>query len=99
MNNKLVGLSLSKCVADIIEDKVDVNDVVFIIARTAIKTPEDMDYVMHRYRKSYWEKNPDLGEKIARLLFEDNKVTQPRLRGDEPITNVYGIWIIAKEEL
>lgn len=33
---------------------------------------------MAGYRDIYWSENPDLGEEIARRLFEEGKVEQPR---------------------
>jgi len=83
--SRLIGLSLSLCVADIIRGKERESDVSKIIASTWVETPADMDKLMAEYRQTYWSENPDLGEEIARRLFEEGKVEQPR-----KLTNTHG---------
>jgi len=94
MEYKLIGLSLSQCVADIIKGNAREDNVEKIIARTAVKNAADLDELINNYRNTYWADNPDLGEEIARRLFEENKVEQPRLLDNSPVPECMenGIW-------
>jgi len=81
--NQLIGLSLSLCIAQIIDGKVRENDVEKIIANTKADSPEKIDELIQGYRNSYWSTNPDLGEEIARKFFEKGKIEQPRVTGEQ----------------
>lgn len=74
-----IGFSLSLCVADMMRRRIKVEHVDKIIAATSCNYPDDFPRLVEQYRKSYWSDNPDLGEEIARQLFEEGKVEQPRL--------------------
>jgi len=91
---KLTGLSLSLCIAAIVRGEVSLDDVQYIIARTAIKTEDHLTSVIERYKQGYWSDNPELGERITRELFAEDKIIQPRLLGCEPYPTTYGIWIL-----
>jgi hypothetical protein len=74
----LIGTSLSMCIRDILEKKVDINNISGIISSTAFKTPKD---AFDSYYKIYWSKpNPkdvmETLEKVWPLL------CQPRLNFD-----------------
>ena len=74
-----VGLSLSFCVGSILRGEVQLSEVEKIVSSTACFTPESWDGVITNYRNSYWSKNPDKGEQIARHLINSGKIIQPRL--------------------
>lgn len=87
-----IGLSLSFCVADIVLGKVALDDVHLIIANTKCATQEDWEFAIARYRQTRWAFAPDECEQVARQLIADDKVTQPRLRGEQHPDVASGYW-------
>lgn len=90
-----VGLSLSLCIRDILEGKVSLDEVERIVTSTKCRTPADWTWLLENYRREYWGKDPDLGEKIARQLLAAGKIEQPRMN-DPMVTSVkpkQGLWI------
>lgn len=79
---KLIGLSLSLCITDIINGKVNKEDVSCIIAATCAKNDADMKKLMDGYSTMYWGKDSERAVEIALELFAENKVYQPRVNGD-----------------
>jgi len=87
----MIGLSLSLCIRDIIEKRVSYHRVKFIISGTYIKTREDLDKVIETYNRLYWKKNQLGAEFLARELFSNHQIIQPRL--DEITVNIaLGHW-------
>ena len=76
---ELVGLSFSMCVKDIIEGKVKEEEVMEVIARTAIHDEESLKHVLSIYSHRYWYTNPDEGKAVARRLWNAGKIKQPRV--------------------
>jgi hypothetical protein len=74
----LIGLSVSYCIADILAEKVSLDDVMFIVAGTRMQTYEQFIYMVSRYAKTYWRDNPGRGEVIARILWMDHRIVQHR---------------------
>lgn len=95
--NKIVGLSLSFCVKDIMDAKVAIDNVQFIATGTYATSPEDWDEVIGVYRKAYWYKDPDRGEAIARHFINNGMILQPRLEGNHPLFAENGKWILLAE--
>ncbi len=89
---KMVGLSVSMCVAAILRGEVKEEEVEFVIGGTAAATPEHWEGVIGQYRATYWRENPDKGEEILRRLLAAGKVDQPRLRGGPSPDLSRGIW-------
>ena len=77
----MIGRSLSFCVRDIASGKVKLYNVDKIVASTCYRTPEEFEYVLSRYTKTYWRDNPAIAQVIARLLERDGKIEQPRVHG------------------
>lgn len=84
-----IGLSLSRCVRDIVEGRVDINDVLVLITRT------DFDPTDHEQWDSIWQgyqySNPewrglDHNEtfKVVRELWDRGLIHQPRKFGAWP---------------
>jgi hypothetical protein len=87
-----VGLSFSRCVLDIIEGRVDIADVLVVVART------DFDPTVDSQWKSIWNGyhslNPEWGDyedededrfrSVAIELWETGKLHQPRKFGAFP---------------
>lgn len=89
----MIGLSLSLCIRDIIEsDDLAPEQVEKIVAGTCITTPEELDKVIADYRRSYWQDDPDEGERICRWFFEQGRVEQPCIRGEAAHSISQGHW-------
>lgn len=89
-----IGLSLSRCVRDIFERKVDQDDVLVIIART------DFDPHVEAHWRNIWEgylyggmSNPEWAgledyeqdmRELATALYDNGKIHQPRRFGVHP---------------
>ena len=102
-----IGFSFSRCVRDIFENKVDIDDVIVIIART------DFDPLNNNQWKNIWKGYTTRGEwrgledheddvrELARKLYSDGKLHQPRRFGAWPIGPVRHHWydLIATDEI
>ena len=79
-----IGFSLGRCVRDIVNGDVDINDVAFIIGATAIRSQEQLVPVIQEYT---WRDGYLLGldenkcQEVALALWNQNKLLQPRLQG------------------
>jgi len=79
-----IGFSFGRCVRDIVNGTVQYDDVLFIIARTLIETPAQLDGVIYAYmsRRDYLRGlSHDECLKVARRLWDDQKILQPRREG------------------
>ena len=74
-----IGYSLSFCVKDIVEGKIPLDEVNKLVTSTAIDSSEIMDQVMEQYKSIYWSDFPEEAERIARQLFAEGKIEQPKL--------------------
>lgn len=91
----MIGLSLSNCVKDIIYGKVDITKVSLIVAATKAATTEEFEkLVLDRYAVYYWADNPEYGKAIARKLWEQGRIFQPRLINNDAELNIaHGHWV------
>ena len=78
---KLIGLSVSLCIRDILRGKMWEDNVDIIIGSTCIKTKKSLEDVIKMYKNVYWSADPKEGERIFRKLWEEGRVMQPRLMG------------------
>ena len=77
-----IGFSFFLCIEDILDGKVKIDDVLYIISSTAIKKEGDIDRVVLNHLGS----KPDTIYTIrfietVRHLYKENKILQPRLQG------------------
>lgn len=83
-----VGLSFSRCVADIVEGKVDINDVMVIIARTDFdpNVPDQWKSIWQGYstRGEWWNLEEEATLKVTMDLWNMGKLHQPRKFGAYP---------------
>lgn len=90
-----IGLSLSRCIRDIYEGKVDINDVLVIVARTNCENTDDSwNELWEGYRlgaglsNPEWINIPDEDEGLVRQIYSDlfteGKLHQPRQFGAYP---------------
>lgn len=92
----LTGLSFSRCVRDIIEGRVSLEQVAKITANTAARNEEEWIMVFEEYKRIYWEDNPEEAVRIARELIRSGRVNQPRLQGKDPHSIIGGHWLNEK---
>jgi hypothetical protein len=93
-----IGLSYSRCVLDIVEGRVDIDDVLVLITRTDFDPRVDEEwagiwqgYTLGGMSNPEWA-NYDLNNKdhedkfrsISCMLYEDGKMHQPRKFGAHP---------------
>jgi len=80
----MIGLSVSHCIKDILNGKVQVENVEKIIGSTRCTWEEDWDYIFERYYISYWGKHTR--QECLNLL---NKlrpiIEQPKLQGKKTL--------------
>jgi hypothetical protein len=79
-----IGFSLGRCVRDIVEGAVNINDVAFIITATAIRSKEQLGPVIedYLYRPGYLDGLDEATcQQVADQLWDSNKLLQPRLQG------------------
>jgi hypothetical protein len=79
-----IGFSLGRCIRDIVNGEVAVDDVAFIIAATNIHDKEQLSRVVDSY---LWEPtylsglNEDKCKEVASVLWDTNRILQPRREG------------------
>ncbi len=79
-----IGFSLGRCIRDIVNGEVSVDDVAFIITATNIKSEQQLDNVISVYTG---EPGYLLGLKfeeckeVAHALWHSNRILQPRAQG------------------
>jgi len=79
-----IGFSLGRCVRDIVEGHLSVDDVAFIIAATAIDDEKHLEGVIKNYmgRPGYlYGLDEDQCMLVAHQLWYANKILQPRKQG------------------
>lgn len=93
-----VGLSYSRCVLDIVEGRVDINDVLVVIARTNFDPHDDTQwksiwdgYCFGGTSHAEWEdydhdskEDEDKFRSVSIMLWDDGKMHQPRKFGAYP---------------
>ena len=90
-----IGLSLTYCIRDIIEDKITVDQVVCIITGTKLHSDEEWDRVLRGSAEAHWKKNPVAGMMIARYFKDKDLLIQPRLLGEHRyICADEGHWLV-----
>lgn len=87
----LMGMSLSLCIGEVLMGKVDADQIELIIASTKMHDSTDLEEVITMYSDSYWRKDPEKGSELARKLWNENKIVQPRvIGGTHP--GVFPLW-------
>jgi hypothetical protein len=88
---RVVGLSLSFCVNDIIHHRVRLEDVAQIVASTKAETDDQWDALVDDYCEVYWQHDPTWARGIVAHFRELGQIDQPRLRG-EPAAEIADGW-------
>jgi hypothetical protein len=97
----MIGLSLSLCVLDVIEGKVDPNSIEKIVTGTAYPSRDEfIRGINDTYCRTYWRHNPSRAFCLALDLWDQGKLDQPRLdpstssgQADAPNTS-QGHWVV-----
>lgn len=89
----LVGLSLSRCVRDMIMSVVHPDEVAFIITSTNCDTQEKWEKVIRSYCRTEWQANPEQAAAYANSFWEKGLIVQPRVEGELTPSHPYGHWI------
>ncbi|MFA6119715.1 MAG: hypothetical protein WC688_07365 [Parachlamydiales bacterium] len=94
------GRSLSFCIKNIIDGKVNINDVEMFVTSTCIHNNNEFEKVMKHYADFYWYKNPEKAVEIAWQFWNSGKIIQPRLLNNNATQNisVYPIWANSLKE-
>jgi hypothetical protein len=87
-----IGLSYSRCVRDIVDGAVDINDVLVVISRTDFDPRNDEQWagiwVGYHWQNPEWANYPDEDEsrfrEVSIDLWEQGKLHQPRKFGTRP---------------
>jgi len=89
----LIGLSVSGCIRDIAENKIEERDVAYIISGTLIENREDVRTVVTEYGKTYWRNCEQQAVEIFNRLWLQGRILQPRVQ-QGPVLNTYaGHWL------
>jgi len=79
-----IGFSLGRCVRDIVNGEVSIDDVAFIITATNIRERENLDFVIYTYEQEpryLGGLDHDRCMKVAYQLWDTNRLLQPRRQG------------------
>ena len=79
-----IGFSLGRCIRDIVNGTVDINDVAFIIAATNIHNIQSLEFVIdqYMYRSDYlYNLDYERCKSVANDLWNTNRILQPRREG------------------
>lgn len=84
-----IGLSLSRCVRDIVEGRVNINDVLVLITRTNFDpyNPEQWDDIWDGYNRinpEWYGLDRDAVTTVVFSLWDAGKIHQPRKFGARP---------------
>lgn len=76
-----VGFSLGRCIRDIVNNVVDIEDVIVIIAGTKFETQEQLIRIVNEYmyRDTYlYGLDESTCQGVASVLYREGKIHQPR---------------------
>jgi hypothetical protein len=79
-----IGFSFGRCVRDIVNGEVGIDDVAFLITATNIKDSNHLDNVIYTYMGEpgyLLGLDYDKCKEVAHLLWNANKIIQPRAQG------------------
>ena len=88
-----IGLSFSRCVRDIVDGTVDINDVLVLITRTDFDPNNDVQWKSiwngYHWNNPEWANYPDEDEQkfrdVSLELWNQGKMHQPRKFGAHPL--------------
>lgn len=73
---KKIGLSMSLCVRDLLDGKMQIENVVRLITNTRAPDDNAMNQLIREYSRTYWsDRGPE-----ARVIIDQLEIIQPRLK-------------------
>ena len=94
-NNQYMGTSLSMCVKSIINGDIALYQVLGIESSTRIANEGELDEVITQYKDTYWRKDPQMAEDVARDIYHNKIFYQPRLAYGYCLHGTRPLWICA----
>ena len=79
-----IGFSLGRCIRDIVNEKISIDDVAFIITSTSIHTKEQLADVILMYTSEpnyLYNCDYDKCVEVDNMLWDNNRLLQPRRQG------------------
>ena len=79
-----IGFSLGRCIRDIVNGEVSIDDVAFLITATYVKTEDHLDNVIYAYMGEpgyLLGLDYDKCKEVAHMLWNTNRILQPRAQG------------------
>ena len=75
-----IGFSFGRCVRDIVDGVVDINDVLLIVGRTRMPAREDCEWVIRQYLESHYLRGRDYGRcmEVGLALYDSCRIIEPR---------------------
>ena len=98
----LIGLSVSLCIRDIADRKIDPSQVAYIVGSINPTFYEEdpevgIEAIIEKYNKMYWRNSPN-AERIFRSLWEQGQVLCPRMKNDNRILMITdGHWLACEQ--
>jgi len=96
----MIGRSLSFCIRDIAEKKINIDDVEFIVSSTRIENDDDLEKLFELYSVVYWAKNTTKCFLTALELWRSGRIFQPRLFDEKMVQDLTDrkTWVNSIEE-
>ncbi len=75
-----IGFSFGRCVRDIVDGVVDINDVLLVVGRTSMPNREDCEWVIEHYLSSHYlrGRDPERCKEVGLALYDSCRVIEPR---------------------
>ena len=91
---KYYGLSFSRCIKDVLDGKIAIDEIIFIITGTYITDRATMLHTAGLYMNSCWKGYP-LNKLISTIeaLFFSGKIIHPRVMRIDPPNIAAGHWV------
>lgn len=93
----LIGLSVSQCIREILEGKVDEQDVLLIVGGTKCTEPAHWANVKLGYSTSAWYADPERGCAILDRFVDQGKIYQPRVTDGVVPCHGNEIWVTSPD--
>lgn len=97
----MIGLSVSRCCAEMAQGKVSPASVEKIVSRTACETDQHWESVMNQYCDDDWDPSYVAeARRIATDFWRAGLVEQPRLKNNTmPDIHKTGIWVDSYDQI
>lgn len=76
---KVMALSISRCIMDMVEKNIMPHQVDQVVSGTACKTPEQWEEAIEIYCAFDWQEFPNKAREILRYFLKHRMIWQPRL--------------------